>query len=137
MPCFEFTEFEAGFLRLLEKVTNGSHVEISYTGTSVLYRPGVIAGGVVIHDCGTARPIGYFLEGILCLAPFGKKELNLTLKGITTGEGDLSVSRTSESCTMESGWANLRRARQRSSATGRETYTSHCLLSGLALRLLA
>ncbi|PWN47826.1 18S rRNA biogenesis protein [Violaceomyces palustris] len=84
-------DFEAGFLRLLEKVTNGSHVEISYTGTSVLLRPGVIAGGTVNHDCGTSRSIGYFLEWITILAPFAKKELTLNLKGITTAEGDLGV----------------------------------------------
>lgn len=78
-------DYEASFLRLLEKVTNGSHVEISYTGTSVLLRPGSIAGGNVTHDCGTTRGVGYFLEWMAVLAPFAKRELTLTLKGITTG----------------------------------------------------
>ncbi|KAL9940953.1 hypothetical protein V8E36_000441 [Tilletia maclaganii] len=84
-------DFEADFLRLLEKCTNGTHVEIGYTGTSLLMRPGIIAGGKVTHDCGTSRPIGYFLEWIALLAPFAKKELSLTLRGITNGSTDFGV----------------------------------------------
>ncbi|WFD33366.1 hypothetical protein MCUN1_000179 [Malassezia cuniculi] len=84
-------DFEAGFLRLLEKVTNGSTVEISYTGTSVYYRPGVVAGGAVTHDCGTSRGIGYFFEWLVVLAPFARNEFVLTLKGITSIPGDPGV----------------------------------------------
>ncbi|TKY89972.1 hypothetical protein EX895_001270 [Sporisorium graminicola] len=84
-------DFEANFLRLIEKVTNGSHVEISYTGTSVLLKPGVIAGGKVVHDCSLTRGIGYWLEWMVVLAPFAKKELALTLRGITNMDGDLGV----------------------------------------------
>ncbi|CAG8725242.1 11092_t:CDS:2, partial [Acaulospora morrowiae] len=43
-------DFEVSFLRLLEKVTNGAVIEINYTGTSVLYKPGVITGGELHHD---------------------------------------------------------------------------------------
>lgn len=84
-------DFEANFLRLIEKVTNGTHVEISYTGTSVLLKPGVIAGGKIIHDCSLTRGIGYWLEWMVVLAPFAKKELNLTLRGVTNMDGDLGV----------------------------------------------
>ncbi|KAE8136030.1 18S rRNA biogenesis protein [Aspergillus pseudotamarii] len=35
---------EISFLRLLEAVTNGSQLEISYTGTIVVYKPGLITG---------------------------------------------------------------------------------------------
>lgn len=43
-------------------------------GTSLRYRPGLIAGGAsVVHDCGTTRAIGYFLEPLVVLALFGKK----------------------------------------------------------------
>lgn len=35
--------------------------------------------------------MGYFLEPIVMLAPFSKKPLSLTLKGITTDDKDLSV----------------------------------------------
>ena len=41
--------FEASFLRLLEKLTNGSAVEINYTGTSVFYQPGIVYGLSLIH----------------------------------------------------------------------------------------
>lgn len=84
-------DYEAGFLRLLEKVTNGTKIEIGYTGTSLSFRPGTVMGGTVTHDCGTGREIGYFLEWIVLLAPFAKRELSLTLKGITTGQDDLGV----------------------------------------------
>ncbi|RUP43445.1 RNA 3'-terminal phosphate cyclase/enolpyruvate transferase [Jimgerdemannia flammicorona] len=80
-------DFEASFLRLLENVTNGSVIEISYT----VYKPGVITGGKVSHDCGVARSIGYFLEAIIALAPFAKTPLHLTLAGITNDNVDLSV----------------------------------------------
>lgn len=81
-------DFEASFLRLIEKVTNGSKVEISYTGTAVKFLPGTLSGGSVTHDCGTSRGVGYFLEWVALLAPFCKKELSLTLKGVTTGGGE-------------------------------------------------
>lgn len=84
-------DHEAGFLRLLEKMTNGSVIEISYTGTSVVYKPGVITGGKVTHDCGTSRSVGYFLEAVIALAPFAKNIVNATLTGITSDNDDLSA----------------------------------------------
>ncbi|KAG0084151.1 hypothetical protein BGZ93_009570 [Podila epicladia] len=84
-------DFEASFLRLLEKVTNGATIEISYTGTSIVYKPGVIVGGKVYHDCGTARAVGYFLEPLIALGPFSKNPMNITLNGITNDNVDISV----------------------------------------------
>ncbi|KAI8994481.1 RNA 3'-terminal phosphate cyclase [Pilobolus umbonatus] len=84
-------DFEMKFLNLLEKVTNGSVIEISYTGTSILYRPGAIEGGRIEHDCGTERSITYFLEPLIALAPFSKKPFVLVLQGITTDHIDPSV----------------------------------------------
>ncbi|KAL1917747.1 uncharacterized protein VTP21DRAFT_3581 [Calcarisporiella thermophila] len=84
-------EHEASFLRLIEKVTNGSTIEISYTGTTVVYKPGIIAGGKITHDCGTSRAIGYFLEPLIVLAPFSKMPFVLTLTGITNDNTDISV----------------------------------------------
>ncbi|KAH6942290.1 hypothetical protein HPB50_003169 [Hyalomma asiaticum] len=37
-------KFEVDLLKLLEKVTNGTAVEISETGTCVRYRPGLLYG---------------------------------------------------------------------------------------------
>ncbi|KAF7363540.1 18S rRNA biogenesis protein [Mycena sanguinolenta] len=84
-------DFEISLLRLLEKVTNGTVIEISVTGTAFLLKPGIISGGPLTHDCPLSRSIGYFLEPIVMLAPFAKKSLQLTLRGITTDEHDLSA----------------------------------------------
>lgn len=85
-------DFEASFLRLLEKLTNGCVVEINETGTSLRYRPGVVVcGSGLSHDCGTSRSIGYFLEPLLLLGLYGKKPLTITLKGITNDSTDPGV----------------------------------------------
>ncbi|KAG5647254.1 hypothetical protein DXG03_000789 [Asterophora parasitica] len=84
-------DFEISLLRLLEKVTNGTVIEISVTGTAILLKPGIISGGAITHDCPLSRSIGYFLEPIVMLAPFSKTPFQLTLRGITTDENDLSV----------------------------------------------
>ena len=56
-------DFEASFLRLIEKVVNGCEIVINETGTALRYRPGIIVGGErLTHDCGTSRAIGYFVE---------------------------------------------------------------------------
>ncbi|BGP28211.1 hypothetical protein JCM10295v2_007198 [Rhodotorula toruloides] len=83
--------YEVSFLRLVEKLTQGSKVEISYTGTSVLFHPGTIQHGQVTHQCPLERGVGWFLEPLLAIAPFGKKDLSLTLRGVTTDGRDASV----------------------------------------------
>ncbi|CAK4290458.1 unnamed protein product [Aphanomyces euteiches] len=85
------TEFEANFLRLLDSITNGSQIEINETGTVLKYTPGFIVGGTIEHDCGTKRAIGWFLEALVALAPFAKRPLVATLKGITNDDVDISV----------------------------------------------
>ncbi len=62
------------------------------TGTSMLYQPGLLMGGTLEHDCSKQRSISYFLESLLMLAPFLKKPLRITLRGITNGPDDPSVS---------------------------------------------
>lgn len=93
--------FEASFLRLVEKVSNGCVVEINETGnlcgnvftcntalprcmpsvacaivagTELRFRPGIVIGGYnMTHDCGKDRGIGYFLEPLCILCLFGKQ----------------------------------------------------------------
>lgn len=85
-------DHEVSFLRLLESITNGSHIEISYTGTTVIYKPGIITGGELTHDCNKGKPIGYFLEPMLYLAPFSKRKFSIIFKGFTTlSNDDISV----------------------------------------------
>ena len=62
------------------------------TGTSILVKPGVIIGGQITHECPLTRSVGYFLEPLIMLAPFAKKPMNITLRGVTTDDKDLSVS---------------------------------------------
>lgn len=84
-------DYEASFLRLLDKITNGSTIEINYTGTCITFVPGVLSGGKIHHDCPPSRSIGYFLEAVLALAPFCKTPLTLSLTGITNDNLDPSV----------------------------------------------
>lgn len=76
------------------------HAELLYlmmpmdrAGTSILLKPGIISGGPVSHDCPLSRSVGYYLEPMLLVAPFAKMPLSLTLRGITTNDEDLSVSK--------------------------------------------
>jgi RNA 3'-terminal phosphate cyclase-like protein len=99
---------EISFLRLLDAVTNGSHIEFNSTGTALLYKPGLIAGsapgfgadadGVIKHTipATNSRGITYFLLPLCILAPFAKTHLNVLLQGpgvITsaTEHGDISI----------------------------------------------
>lgn len=98
---------EVSFLRLLEAVTNGSVIEFSYTGTTLLYRPGLISGsvngygatgGVVKHELPEkcARGVAYFLLPLCLLAPFAKAPVNVLFTGpgvitSSTPAGDISA----------------------------------------------
>lgn len=88
-------------------MTNGSTIEISYTGTILEYRPGLItgsvpgsgaSGGVIRHEiaAGCTRGISYFLLPLCLLAPFSKAPVNVLFTGpgvITsaTPAGDVSA----------------------------------------------
>lgn len=79
------------FLKFLSAVTNGTLVEINYTGTELFFRPGSILGGSLEFDCGTDRCISYFLEPALLLAPFSKLAFKLRLTGLTSHVEDTSI----------------------------------------------
>jgi RNA 3'-terminal phosphate cyclase-like protein len=101
---FGLLRHEISFLRLVSSLTNGTQIEINSTGTQLRFQPGIFVGGEYSHDCpqpgggqgqdgsddgddgpASHRSVGWFLEGILPLAPFGKEPLSLTLTGITDG----------------------------------------------------
>ncbi|XP_032394935.1 RNA 3'-terminal phosphate cyclase-like protein [Etheostoma spectabile] len=84
-------DFEASLIRLLDKVTNGSRIEINQTGTVLFYQPGLLYGGSVEHDCNLQRSVGYYLEALLMLAPFMKTSLKATLRGVTNDPTDPTV----------------------------------------------
>ncbi|KPP72002.1 RNA 3'-terminal phosphate cyclase-like protein-like [Scleropages formosus] len=85
-------DFEASFIRLMDKITNGTRIEINQTGTVLYYQPGLLFGGQVEHECNPQRSIGYYLEALLMLAPFMKKPLRAVLRGVTNDQKDPSVS---------------------------------------------
>jgi len=76
-------DHEVSFLRLLEAITNGSHIEISYTGTTVIYRPGLVIGGELTHVCPHTETVGYFIAPMLMLAPFSKNKFSIVFQGLT------------------------------------------------------
>lgn len=99
---------EISLLRLLESITNGSHIEISYTGTILLYKPGLITGtspgsgasssGVLTHTLPATytRGLSYLLIPLLLLAPFSKSPISILFTGpgvitSSTPQGDISV----------------------------------------------
>mmetsp|Transcript_59119 Transcript_59119/g.129669 ORF Transcript_59119/g.129669 Transcript_59119/m.129669 type:complete len:369 (+) Transcript_59119:58-1164(+) len=84
-------DYEASFVRLLDKLCDGSDISIDETGTTLKYRPGQIVGGSgLVHSCPPSRSLSYFLEGLLFLAPLAKQPLTVRLKGVTNGMDDVS-----------------------------------------------
>ncbi|KAK7423305.1 hypothetical protein QQX98_001095 [Neonectria punicea] len=99
---------EISFLRLMEAVTNGSSMQISYTGTTITYHPGLITGTItgfgasdgdmIEHNIPMTctRGISYFLLPLCLLAPFSKAHMNVRFSGpgiitSSTETGDISV----------------------------------------------
>ncbi|KAK3311259.1 RNA 3'-terminal phosphate cyclase/enolpyruvate transferase [Chaetomium strumarium] len=101
---------EVSFLRLLEAVTNGSVIDVSYTGTTVMYQPGLITGTVPgvgaalpsdtiehVLPANCTRAVTYFLIPLALLAPFSKGHMNVRFSGpgvitsATHGTGDMSI----------------------------------------------
>ncbi len=84
-------DFEASYLRLIDKLSDGCEITINETGTVLRYSPGILLGGNITHDCGLSKSIGWFIEGIIPLAVFCKEALHITFTGITNDSLDLSV----------------------------------------------
>ncbi|KAG5896060.1 hypothetical protein JTB14_011055 [Gonioctena quinquepunctata] len=84
-------EFEVSLIRLLDKITNGTVVELNETGTSVYFQPGLLHGGAIEHDCSLQRGIGYYLEALVMLGLFCKQPLKATLRGVSSNNIDPSV----------------------------------------------
>ncbi|EGG15129.1 RNA 3'-terminal phosphate cyclase family protein [Cavenderia fasciculata] len=84
-------DYEASFLRLIDKMTNGTRIEINNTGTMVTFHPGVLTGGKLQHDCPTSRAIGYFVEAVVCIAPFSKAPVDIAFTGLTNNDIDLTI----------------------------------------------
>ncbi|OBA26294.1 18S rRNA biogenesis protein [Hanseniaspora valbyensis NRRL Y-1626] len=92
--------YEIKFLRLIEKFTNGTFIEISHTGTQIVFKPGIIIGCknlifdtfIQSKDSTECKSIGYYVEPLLVLLPFTKLRENfITFKGITS-KSDTAVN---------------------------------------------
>lgn len=84
-------EYEISLIRLLDKLTNGTKIELNPAGTSVMFSPGLLHGGQLHHDCCVQRGIGYFLDALIALGPFCKMPLQCTLRGVTNSKDSPSV----------------------------------------------
>ncbi|CAI7591081.1 unnamed protein product [Penicillium bialowiezense] len=94
---------EISFIRLLDAVTNGSQVEISYTGTILVYKPGSTsgtgaAGGMITYELPSNcnRGLSYYLIPLCLMAPFAKAPMKVLFSGpgvitSSTPTGDMSV----------------------------------------------
>ncbi|KAL7639125.1 UNVERIFIED_CONTAM: hypothetical protein RMT77_010659 [Armadillidium vulgare] len=90
-------DFEVSFIRLIDRICNGSKLILGQTGTEIKFKPGILNGGKFEHTCPSSRSIGYFLEPLMILAPFMKFPLDITFRGVTNNNIDPSVDQISYS----------------------------------------
>lgn len=102
-------EYEVNLIRLLDKITNGTVIQLDSTGTNLYFQPGLLYGGEINHECSLQRSIGkfdvntifpqrnvflllgYYLEVLVALGFFCKVPLKATLHGVTCNSIDPSV----------------------------------------------
>lgn len=100
-------DYEVSFLRLIDRLTNGTECRINDTGTALKFKPGLLIGNPsplpIQHQHPTpnasgsgldhrqCRAIGYFIEPLLLLASFCRNPTNIEFIGATNGELDPSV----------------------------------------------
>ena len=53
--------------------------------------PGLVIGGTVEHACALDRSIGWYIEGVLPLLPFAKRDVVLQLTGVTDDPRDIGA----------------------------------------------
>lgn len=54
--------YEVSLIRLLDKISNGSVIEINKSGSAVYFKPGLLHGDSITHDCNTERGIGKYIH---------------------------------------------------------------------------
>lgn len=89
-----FADSELRFLDLVSFVTKNTKIYISNKKCKLDFKPGSIEseyGEDDIFDCGPHRAISYYLEPLIIMGIFSKKQLEIKLKGITHDNIDLSV----------------------------------------------
>lgn len=51
-------EYEVNLIRLIDKITNGTKIKLSQTGTELEFLPGILYGGKIEHSCSVEKSIG-------------------------------------------------------------------------------
>lgn len=51
-------EFEINVIRLIDKLTNGTRIKLSPSGTELEFTPGILNGGKIEHQCCVEKSIG-------------------------------------------------------------------------------
>uniref|UniRef100_A0A1A9WKJ8 RNA 3'-terminal phosphate cyclase-like protein n=1 Tax=Glossina brevipalpis TaxID=37001 RepID=A0A1A9WKJ8_9MUSC len=85
---FGLREYEISLIRLLDKLTNGTKIEINSAGTAITFTPGLLHGGQINHECCNQRGAGYYLDALIALGPFCKSPLNVKLSNCVTDSND-------------------------------------------------
>ncbi|KAK4475643.1 hypothetical protein MN116_000913 [Schistosoma mekongi] len=88
---------EVCLLKLVDKLSNGTVININDTGTIVTVSPGTLIGGDFSFDCSNTRGIGYYVEFLLMIAPFCKVPIEATLTGISNNLHDPSIDMIAQS----------------------------------------
>lgn len=86
-----FSDAEVAFVDLLAKIAPGTRATVSADGSRLDFVPGPIEGAQVSEKVPTERSLGWYLEYLLVILPFGKLVSRVTLEGATHANGDLSV----------------------------------------------
>jgi RNA 3'-terminal phosphate cyclase-like protein len=82
---------EISLLRLLDRITSGTVLQLDESQRLVTIQPGVLIGGKIAHECSNCRGITYYLEFLALLAPYCKRPLEATLTGVTAHPLDMTV----------------------------------------------
>eukprot|EP00871_Galdieria_phlegrea_P003708 jgi/Galph1/4338/GphlegSOOS_G2979.1 len=82
---------EISLLRLLDRLTSGTQLEVDQMNKLVNIRPGILIGGRIIHQCANTRGLSYYLEFLAILAPFCKRPVEATLTGLAVHPEDPTI----------------------------------------------
>ena len=61
-------DHEVDLLKLIQKISNGTDININKPGTKVIFKPGIIDSGEglpIEHKCDLGRSIAYYLECVI------------------------------------------------------------------------
>lgn len=94
---FIINSFQISLIRLLDRVTNGTKVEINSSGTNLLFVPGFLEGGCIQHECNVERGISYYLDALIAVGPFCKTPIVANLTGVTNSSESPGVDHTRSS----------------------------------------